>query len=237
MWNAIGEVETLHDNAESLADGETIAAMSTWALRYGIALVGGSITERRDGGDRCSNTCVVFAPDGAIAAVYRKMHLFDVDVGGFSYRESDAQQAGTEICVAEAGGWKIGLTICYDLRFPELYRILAVLGAELITVPAAFTLYTGKDHWELLLRARAVENQCFVAAANQWGVQPDGKPSFGRSMIVDPWGLLLAQAPDADCVITADLDLSRLRSIRERLPSLANRRPDAYHWPDAVAAL
>jgi predicted amidohydrolase len=234
MWNAIGPTETLHENAEGLEDGISMKAMSDWARDHRVTLVGGSITERVEGSDRCSNTSVVFAPDGEIAAVYRKIHLFDVDVGGFTYRESEAQEPGTDIAVAEANGWSIGLTICYDLRFPELYRILSLLGAQLITVPAAFTQHTGKDHWELLLRARAVENQCFVAAANQWGVQPDGRPNYGRSMIVDPWGLVLAQAPDADVVVTADVDLARLRSIREHLPSLEHRRPEAYRWPDAV---
>jgi deaminated glutathione amidase len=237
MWNAIGEVETLHGNAESLDEGETVAAMSDWARTHGIALVGGSITERRDDGEHSSNTCVVFGPDGAIGALYRKIHLFDVEVGGFTYRESDAQEPGTEIAVTEANDWTIGLTICYDLRFPELYRILSLLGAQLITVPAAFTQHTGKDHWEVLLRARAVENQCFLAAANQWGAQPDGRQNFGRSMIVDPWGVVLAQAPDADVVISADLDLAHLRSIREHLPSLQHRRPEAYRWPEAVPVL
>jgi predicted amidohydrolase len=126
------------------------------------------------------------------------------------------------------------LSVCYDLRFPELYRILAVEGAEVVTVPAAFTLYTGKDHWELLLRARAVENQCFVVASNEWGVHEEGKAAYGRSMIVDPWGVVLATAPDEDTVVSAELDRALLRRIRESLPSLANRRPGAYRWPAPV---
>ena len=131
-------------------------------------------------------------------------------------------------------GWRLGLTICYDLRFPELYRLLAVEGAEVVTVPAAFTLFTGKDHWELLLRARAVENQCYVVAANQWGTHPDGKAAYGRSMIVDPWGVVLAQAPDENTVISAELERARMEDIRRNLPSLANRQPAAYRWPAEV---
>ena len=125
----------------------------------------------------------------------------------------------------------LGLTVCYDLRFPELYRILAVRGARVFTVPSAFTLDTGKDHWEVLLRARAIENQAFVVAANQIGEAPPHYRSYGRSAIVDPWGVVLAQAPDEECFVTADLDLELQDRVRARLPSLANRRPESYEWP------
>ncbi|HWB56539.1 MAG TPA: carbon-nitrogen hydrolase family protein [Gaiellaceae bacterium] len=233
-WNGIGSAEILLDVAEPLEGGETVEAMSGWARTHGITLVGGSIAERRDGREKLSNTSVVFDPEGEIAAVYRKIHLFDVEVGGHVYRESETEEPGDEPVTCEVEGWRVGLSVCYDLRFPELYRILAVEGAELVTVPAAFTLYTGKDHWELLLRARAVENQCFVAAANQWGVNAGGKPSYGRSSIVDPWGVVLAQAPDEDCVISAALDRSAMERIRRALPSLANRQPAAYTWPAEV---
>jgi deaminated glutathione amidase len=211
-----------------------VAAMSAWAKQHGITLVGGSIVERRDGREKLSNTCVVFDPEGEIAATYRKIHMFDVEVGGHVYRESDSEEPGEGPMSCEVEGWRLGLTVCYDLRFPELYRILAVEGAEIVTVPAAFTLYTGKDHWELLLRARAVENQCFVAAANQWGVHEGGKASYGRSSIIDPWGVVLAQAPDEDAVISAELDRAHLERIRRSLPSLANRQPAAYTWPAEV---
>jgi predicted amidohydrolase len=227
-WNAFGSVDTMRAAAEPLEGGETVSAMAGWARKHGITLVGGSITESREGREKLSNTCVVFSPEGEIAAVYRKIHLFDVEVGGLVYRESEAEEPGDESVVVETAGWETGLTICYDLRFPELFRKLALDGAELITVPAAFTLATGKDHWELLLRARAVENQCYVAAPNQWGITHDGKAAYGRSVIVDPWGTVLATAPDEDCVIVADLDRERMRSIRSFLPSLANRRPVAY---------
>ena len=230
-WNAIGSVETLRANAEPLEGGETVEAMSEWARRHGITLIGGSITERREGREKLSNTCLVFDSSGEIAGIYRKIHMFDVEVGGHVYRESEAEEPGEETLVYEAEGWRVGLTVCYDLRFPELYRILALDGAELIVVPAAFTLYTGKDHWELLLRARAVENQCYVAAANEWGAHEGGKASYGRSMIIDPWGLVVAQAGDEDTVISAELERARLDDVRRALPSLANRQPAAYRWP------
>ena len=233
-WNAWGGTDVLRANAERLEGGESVAALAEWARRHGITIVGGSITEEREGRDRLSNTCPVLDADGELVAAYRKIHMFDVDVGGVAYRESEAEEPGEETVVCAAGGWRVGLSVCYDLRFPELYRILALDGAELVTVPAAFTAFTGKDHWELLLRARAVENQCYVAAPNQWGTYAPGKASYGRSLIVDPWGVVLAQAPDEDCVIVAEIDRQRLERIRAELPSLANRQAAAYRWPDAA---
>ena len=233
-WNAWGGADVLRANAERLEGGESVAALAEWARRHGVTIVGGSITEEREGRERLSNTSSVFDADGELVAVYRKIHMFDVDVGGVAYRESEAEEPGEETVVCAAGGWRVGLSVCYDLRFPELYRILALDGAELVTVPAAFTAFTGKDHWELLLRARAVENQCYVAAPNQWGTYAPGKASYGRSLIVDPWGVVLAQAPDEDCVIVAEIDRQRLERIRAELPSLANRQAAAYRWPDAA---
>ncbi|HSL64630.1 MAG TPA: carbon-nitrogen hydrolase family protein [Gaiellaceae bacterium] len=230
-WNGIGTAETLHALAEPLAGGESVAAMAGWARAHGVALVGGSITERREGREKLSNTCCVFDAEGALAAVYRKIHLFDVEVGGLVYRESEAEEPGDESVVAHVADWAVGLSVCYDVRFPELYRILALEGAELLTVPAHFTLVTGKDHWELLLRARAVENQCYVAAAAQVGETMPGRPSYGRSLIADPWGIVLAVAPDEETVVSAEVDRSRLQDVRARLPSLANRQPEAYRWP------
>jgi predicted amidohydrolase len=233
-WTGIGPPDVIRAVAESIEDGEAVQAMRGWARAHGITLVGGSIVERREGREKLSNTSLVFDPEGEIAAAYRKIHMFDVDVGGQVYRESETEEPGDRPVATEVEGWKVGLTICYDLRFPELYRILALEGCEAITVPAAFTLYTGKDHWELLLRARAVENQCYVIAANQWGSFADGKAAFGRSSIVDPWGLVLAQAPDEDTVISAELDRARLQELRASLPSLANRQSAAYQWPAEV---
>ena len=157
--------------------------------------------------------------------------MFDVDVGGVAYRESEHEEPGAEIVTAALGELLAGLTVCYDLRFPELYRILAVRGARLIAVPSAFTAATGRDHWEVLLRARAIENQVFVLAPNQVGEAPPHFSSYGHSAIVDPWGTVLVAAPDEECFVAADLDLAEQDRVRESLPSLANRRPEAYAWP------
>ena len=233
-WNAIGGVDTLRAAAEPIDGGESVAAMSDWAQRHGVTLVGGSITEVREGRDKLSNTSLVYDPDGGVVAVYRKIHLFDVAVGGHVYRESEAEEPGDEPVVARSEGWAIGLSVCYDVRFPELYRILALEGAELVTVPANFTLHTGKDHWHVLLRARAIENQLYVAAAAQLGETMPGKPSYGRSLIADPWGIVVAEAPDEETVVSAEIDRGRLEDIRRRLPSLASRQATAYRWPIPV---
>ncbi len=235
-WNLLGDAAALLDGAEPL-DGPTIAEASSWASELEIHLVAGSIAERVEGQEKAFNTSTLIGPGGELEATYRKVHMFDVDVGGVAYRESAHEEAGDEVVTAGlVGGLEgttVGLTVCYDLRFPELYRILAVRGATVITVPSAFTLDTGRDHWEVLLRARAIENQAFVVAANQIGEAPPHYRSYGRSMILDPWGLVLAQAPDEECFVAADLDLEAQGRIRERLPSLANRRPEAYRWPEA----
>jgi len=235
-WTAIGTDEQLRSAAESL-DGPAIAWARATARELGVDLVAGSILERLPGQQKLANTSVHVGPDGELRAVYRKLHMFDVQVGGRSYRESELEEPGDEIVASEtADGVELGLSICYDRRFPELYRILAVRGARVIAVPAAFTLATTRDHWETLLRARAIENQAFIVAANQVGAHPGGYRSGGRSMIVDPWGLILAQAPDTEGYVVAELDLERQREIREQLPSLANRRPVAYRWPEEVHA-
>ena len=234
-WNAIGDPEVLHAAAETLDAGESVDAMARWARDHGISLVGGSITERRDGREKLSNTSIVFGPDGRIAGLYRKIHMVDVEVGGHVYRESDAEEAGEEPAVVDVEGWPTGLTVCYDVRFPELYRILALQGAHLVTVPAHFTLYTGKDHWELLLRARAVENQYYVAAAAQIGETLPGRLSYGRSLIADPWGTVVAVAPDEETIVSAELDRRRLEDVRAKLPSLASRQASAYRWPTPTA--
>ncbi|MBW8742562.1 MAG: carbon-nitrogen hydrolase family protein [Acidobacteria bacterium] len=234
-WNAIGTPDELHAAAEPLEGGESVEAMSRWARDHGIALVGGSITEIRDGREKLSNTSLVFDSEGRVVATYRKIHLFDVEVGGVTYRESEAEEPGDEAVVARVEGWSVGLSVCYDVRFPELYRILTLDGAELLTVPAHFTTPTGKDHWHVLLRARAIENQAYVAAAAQVGETLAGKPAYGRSLIVDPWGTVLAQAPDEETVVAAELDRGRLADIRAKLPSLANRQPAAYRWPAPAA--
>jgi predicted amidohydrolase len=235
-WTAIGGEQDMLGSAQPL-DGPAIAWARSVARELGVEIVAGSILERVAGQDKLANTSVHIDADGEIRALYRKIHMFDVEVEGRVYRESELERAGEEIVLsATADGLELGLTVCYDLRFPELYRILAVRGARLMTVPAAFTLATTRDHWETLLRARAIENQAFMIAANQFGPHPAGQHSGGRSMIVDPWGIVLAQAPDGECHISAELDLARQREIRRRLPSLANRRPLAYEWPQEQPA-
>jgi predicted amidohydrolase len=231
-WNLLAGGTDLEAGAEELDGGASTEAVRGWARELGVHVLAGSIAERVEGAERLFNTSALIDPGGEIVAAYRKIHMFDVEVGGVSYRESEREQPGEEIVTAAVGEVEVGLSVCYDLRFPELYRILAVRGAQLITVPAAFTVPTGRDHWEVLLRARAVENQAFVLAPDQIGKAPPHYDSYGRSMIVDPWGVVLAQAPDRECFIAADLDLGRQREVRESLPSLANRRPQAYRWPE-----
>ena len=204
----------------------------------GIWLLAGSIRETSEDPGHIYNTSLLFNREGECVARYRKIHLFDVELAGnVSAQESATVSPGNEIVTAEIEGHVAGLSICYDLRFPELYRAQTLRGAEILFVPAAFTLFTGKDHWELLLRARAVENQCFVVAANQFGKHPDGA-SYGRSMIIDPWGTILATAPDGISMAIADLDFEQLKRIRQQLPSVANRRPEVYaREAQAVAAV
>jgi deaminated glutathione amidase len=227
-WNLLGPGEKIAAGVEPL-DGPSLAAARAWARELGIHLLAGSIAERGEG--KALNTSVLIGPQGSDLAVYRKIHMFDVEAGGVEYRESEHEEAGAEIVTAPLGDLTVGLSVCYDLRFPELYRILAVRGARLLAVPSAFTLATGRDHWEILLRARAIENQAFVLAPNQVGEAPPHYSSFGHSAIVDPWGVVLAVAPDEECFVAADLDLAAQDRVRESLPSLANRRPGAYVWP------
>jgi predicted amidohydrolase len=252
-FSVAGSPTVLRQQAESLT-GPTVAWASQLAERWGIRLLAGSFPERADGRSesagrsdptdrRLFNTSCLIGPTGTVEAVYRKVHLFDVDLGATRFCESATIAPGEELCAVtldQSSGpvdhpsSVLGLSICYDLRFPELYRILTLLGATVITVPAAFTAATGPAHWELLLRARAVENQVFVIGAGQVGELPPGMPAcHGHSMIVDPWGTVMAVRDDpTPGVITADLDGGEQQRIRSELPVLANRRPGAYRWPD-----
>jgi deaminated glutathione amidase len=206
-------------------DGEFAAFFADAARELGIWVLAGSFHEMGPDPERTFNTSVMFRRDGTLAAVYRKIHLYDVEIPGrVSYQESRSVAPGAETVLVPVEGVPVGLSICYDLRFPELYRALAIAGAQILLVPAAFMLHTGRDHWEVLLRARAIENQCYVLAAAQIGDHDPGRTCFGRSMVVDPWGTVLAQAPDTTGIVVADLDLQRLATIRAELPSLANRR-------------
>ena len=233
-WPALGSGEILQAAAQPLAGplGQWAAAL---AAELRIDLVAGSVSERlgpASAEGRLANTSVHYGPDGSFRAAYRKLHLFDVEIEGRAYRESEHEEAGQAAVLSHlADGTGLGLSICYDLRFPELYRALTVAGARILSVPAAFTLATTRDHWEPLLRARAIENQCFVVAANQIGEHPGGMRSGGRSMIVDPWGLVLAQAGDGEGLCIADLDLDRQDHVRRAVPVLSHRRPDVYAAP------
>ncbi len=231
--NYLGPHEEKVRRAEPL-DGPTASRFGDLARRLGIHLLLGSFNERSDEPARCHNTSVLFAPDGNRLAVYRKLHLFDVDIpGGVRFAESatckpgaTTPEHGDGLAVAATELGRIGLTICYDMRFPELYRRLADLGADLLAVPSAFTLATGKDHWEPLLRARAIENQCYVLAPAQYGAHDDGglRESYGHAMIVDPWGLPVAVAADGPGLALAEIDLDRVARVRRAIPVRQHRR-------------
>jgi predicted amidohydrolase len=229
-WNLLAAGAEMAAGAEPL-DGPSLTAARGWARELGVHLLAGSIAKSGGEDGKAFNTSVLIGADGEDLAVYRKIHMFDVEAGGVEYRESEHEQPGEEIVLAPAAGVDLGLTVCYDLRFPELFRILAVRGARVIAVPSAFTMATGRDHWQVLLRARAIENQVFVVAPNQTGEAPPHYSSYGRSTIIDPWGVVLATAADGEGLAVADLDLGAQERIREQLPSLANRRPQAYAWP------
>jgi predicted amidohydrolase len=223
----------MEEQAQTL-DGPAVHWARATAAELGIDLIAGSLVERRPGQEKTSNTSLHIGPDGTIRAAYRKLHMFDVEVDGTVYSESAREQAGSEVVATTVAAESdsphvLGMSICYDVRFPELYRALGERGAEILVVPAAFTLATTRDHWETLLRARAIENQCFVIAPNQIGAHPPGNRSGGRSMIIDPWGVVLAAAADTETAVTADLDFGLLAEVRERLPALTHRRaPQLY---------
>ncbi len=257
-WTVLGRSEVMEEHAQPL-DGPAVQWAKQIAAELKLDLIAGSFVERRPNQGKTSNTSVHVGADGTIRAAYRKLHMFDVEVDGVVYSESSREQAGDQVVVTRVGtagpaqGGQaaygqaqggaptaprtLGMSICYDVRFPELYRALSERGAELLAVPSAFTLATTRDHWEVLLRARAIENQCFVIAANQIGAHPPGNRSGGRSIIIDPWGIPLATAPDSECVIVADLDFGLLADVRERLPALNHRRaPQLYQQHAEVSA-
>jgi predicted amidohydrolase len=237
VWPYLGPDNSSRDQAETIP-GPITELLAQRARRHGIYLHGGSIYETRPGDPGMYNTTVVIDPTGEIIARYSKIHMYDVVLDGVAkYQESATVTPGHETAITEIDGIPVGLTICYDLRFPELFRILALQGAQVIMLPAAFTLMTGKDHWETLIRARAIENGLYMIAPGQWGTHPPGNWCYGRSMVVDPWGTVLTTASDGVGIAYATVDPSRLAAVRRQIPSLANRRPEAYTWPEESRSL
>lgn len=224
VFNWRGAKEEERSSAEPIP-GPTSDLMVGLARELGIYLLAGSFLEEIRRENRAYNTSLLLDPQGNLLARYRKMHLFDVQIdGGVSAMESETRQPGEEIVVAQTELCPMGLSICYDLRFPELYRVLVSRGAQVIFVPSAFTAFTGKFHWEPLLRARAIENQAYIIAPNQMGQNPESLATYGHSMIVDPWGKVLAEASGGPEVILAEIDLSYLARVRAELPALKHRR-------------
>jgi predicted amidohydrolase len=210
------------------AIGDDAGTVRAWAGRLardaGVWLVLGGVTEASPNAGRVYNTCAVVDARGEIVAKYRKIHRFDVNLAdGTSLRESKVVDAGAEVVACDTPVGRMGLSICYDVRFPELYRALVDQGAEVLSVPAAFTVPTGRDHWHVLLRARAIESQCYVLAAAQWGSHGHGRSTYGHALIVDPWGTVIAECPDGEGIAVAEIDLARARAIRAQLPSLQHR--------------
>lgn len=232
----LGPKEDHASIAESIP-GPTTERFAAKAREHDIYILGGSIHETSGDPMKSYNTSVLFGPSGDILARYRKIHLFDIDItDNVSANESETILPGNDVVTADVDGHLAGLSICYDLRFPELYRMLALAGAEMLFVPAAFTMFTGKDHWVVLLRARAIENQAYVIAPGQVGKhQPNDSPCYGHSVVIDPWGTVIAQAPDTEGITVADLDFEYLHKLRRQLPSLANRQPAAYRERATVA--
>jgi predicted amidohydrolase len=222
IWRGSKKLE--REFAETIP-GPTSDRLAALARELKIYLLGGSILEAIPASGKAYNTSLLFDPAGKLLAAYRKIHLFDVDLAnGVSLRESESRAHGKDVVAAETELGTMGLTVCYDLRFPELYRGLADKGAQLIFVPSAFTAFTGQAHWEALLRARAIENQVYIIAADQYGKSPKSFECHGHSMIIDPWGTVLAELPDGPGVIIAEIDFDHLTKVRAELPALQHRR-------------
>jgi len=213
--------------AEALDDGPIQAHLAGEARRLGLWVVGGTLPIRTDDPERVRNTSLVWNPQGQRVARYDKIHLFAFDNGRERYDEGRVLQAGATPVVVDVDGWRVGLSVCYDLRFPELYRALMQPACDLILVPSAFTHTTGAAHWDLLLRARAVENQCYVLAPAQGGLHENGRRTWGHSLLADPWGSLLACQPEGEAVVAGTLSRERLAAVRQQLPALAHRRLQA----------
>jgi predicted amidohydrolase len=213
------------EKVDDAAHGPILGAVAQAARRARVHVIAGGIPERATDATRPYNACVVISPEGEVVGKYRKVHLFDVDVGdGHRYCESASTTPGVETATVPIAGFTVGLSVCYDLRFPELYRKLAAAGADVLVVPAAFTLATGKDHWHVLLRARAIESQAYVVAAAQWGTHPGGRRTYGKSLIADPWGDVIAQCGEGEGIAVAEVERAYIERVRVNLPALRHRR-------------
>lgn len=218
-------------------NGPTLSRIGDAAKKYGVHILAGTLKLRSEDSTKVGNTACLIGPDGSLKAAYQKVHLFDANVGGRTYAASEVEQPGDDLVLATVNGVKIGIGVCYDLRFPEMFRILTLRGAKIICLPSMFTLHTGKDHWEPLIRARAIENQVYIAAAAVFGQYPPRQDwAYGRSMVVDPWGIIIAQAQDVSGVIATEVDLDRIDEVRRKMPCLKHRRPDVYKWPELIEA-
>ncbi|WP_428911967.1 carbon-nitrogen hydrolase family protein [Niallia sp. Krafla_26] len=216
------------DKAETI-DGPTITRLKELAKELDTYIVAGTMKLKEAGEAKLKNICCVINPKGEIQDIYNKVHTFNARVGDVQYQGSKVEDAGNQLIVTNIKGVPVGLSVCFDIRFPEMFRILALKGAKVILVPAIFMLHTGKDHWEVLLRARAIENQVYIVAPATYGkFPPNDQWSYGRSMAVDPWGLVIAQSSDRDDVLTVDLDLDWVEDVRKRVPTLTQRRTDLY---------
>lgn len=229
-FHMMGRKTEFFEAAETI-DGPTLTTFKSIAMELNLYIVAGTMNLRVEGQEKLKNTCCVINPQGEIQDVYEKLHTFNAQIAGRNISGSKVEEAGDKIVVTSIKGVPVGLSVCFDLRFPEMYRILALKGAKVILVPAIFMLHTGKDHWEILLRARAIENQVYVVAPATFGqFPPHNEWSYGRSMAVDPWGIVIAQASDQTSIITVDLDLNLVEDVRKRVPTLTQRRPDVYEW-------
>ena len=231
-FHLMGTKKDFFEKAEFI-DGCTITTLRMLAREFGIYIVAGTMKLRIKNEEKLRNSCCVINPEGEIQDVYDKIHTFNAQVGDRTYSGSQVEESGDRIIVTNIKGVPVGLSVCFDIRFPEMFRILALKGAKVILVPAIFMLHTGKDHWEVLLRARAIENQVYmVAPATHGKFPPHEEWSYGRSMAIDPWGLMIAQSSDKDGVLTVDLDLDLVDDVRKRVPTLSQRRPDVYNWTE-----
>ena len=210
--------------AEAPGEGPIQGFLAMQARMHQLWIIGGTLPIRMEDSRRARNRCCVYAPDGTQVAHYDKLHLFAFDNGSEKFDEGRVLKAGKQPVTAQLGEWRAGFSVCYDLRFPELYRVMMKPPCDLLSVPAAFTYTTGRAHWELLLRARAVENQCYVIAPAQGGTHENGRRTWGHSMIVDPWGIVIAERDEGEGVVIAEMDAQRIATVRTQLPALKHRR-------------